>query len=54
MGKRIKHKNKGYADASEPVYDRETFLYYFENRLKELIREEVKSHFSQMYWGAPF
>ena len=54
MSKRRKKLHNGYADASQPLYDRETFLYYFETRLKQLIREEVCSHFRQMYWGAPF
>lgn len=54
MSKYKKKKNKGYANPGEPLYDRDTFLYYFENRLRELIREEVKSHFNQMYWGSPF
>ena len=54
MNKKNKKKVNGYANASAPLYDSETFLYYFENRMRELIREEVKSHFNQMYWGAPF
>ena len=49
-----KKKTKGFADAGEPLYNSSMFLYYFEKRLREMVREEVKSHFNQSYFGMPF
>ena len=47
-------KTQGYADKGMPLYDHSSFLYYFENRLKMLVSEEVKSQFNQAFYGLPF
>ena len=47
-------QTKGFANAGEPLYDSSTFLYYFEQRLREIVRDEVKSQFNQSYFGMPF
>ena len=62
MGKNIrKEKNsrdinyrKGFAIKDAPLYDREHFLYYFENRLKEIIKNEVEAQFRECFYGMPF
>ena len=49
------HKNiKVYCSKSEPLYTKEDFLYYFENRLQHIIREEVNSQMQQAFYKLPF
>lgn len=45
---------KGFALKDAPLYDREHFLYYFENRLKEIIKNEVEANFRECFYGMPF
>ena len=45
---------KGFASANEPLYTKEDFLYYFENRLQHIIRDEVNAHFMQSFYKLPF
>lgn len=45
---------KGFALKDSPLYDREHFLYYFENRLKEIIKNEVEANFRECFYGLPF
>ncbi len=62
MGKNIrKEKNsrdinyrEGFALKNAPLYDKEHFLYYFENRLKEIIKNEVEANFRDCFYGMPF
>ena len=48
------NKKKGYASQSEPLYTKEDFLYYFENRLQHIIRDEVNAQFRQAFYQLPF
>ena len=52
--KKSDNKIKGYACQSEPIYTKEDFLYYFENRLQHIIREEVNSQMQQAFYKLPF
>lgn len=45
---------KGYASVDQPMYTKEDFLYYFENRLQHIIRDEVNAHFAQCFYKLPF
>ena len=46
--------NNGYVHKDSPLYDRETFLYYFENRLKEIVKDEVEANFKQVFFNMPY
>ena len=48
------HTRKGFASSSEPLYTKEDFLYYFENRLKEMIRNEFEANFRESFYNMPF
>lgn len=52
--RKTKKYEKGFASANEPLYTKEDFLYYFENRLQTIIREEVNAHFMQSFYKLPF
>lgn len=49
-----KHDRKGFACTSEPLYTQGDFLYYFENRLQEMIRNEFDAHFRECFYNMPF
>ena len=51
---RIEKHKKGYACSSEPLYDSKDFLYYFENRLQQMVRDEFDAHFRQSFYNMPF
>lgn len=51
---RITEHKKGYACSSEPLYDSKDFLYYFENRLQQIVRDEFDAHFRQSFYNMPF
>lgn len=51
---RIKHNRKGFACTSEPLYTQADFLYYFENRLNEMVRNEFDAHFRESFYNMPF
>lgn len=52
--RKVKKYDKGYASIGEPLYTKEDFLYYFENRLQHIIRDEVDAHFKQSFYNLPF
>ena len=52
--RKIKKYDKGFANVNEPLYTKEDFLYYFENRLQHIIRDEVDAHFAQAFYKLPF
>lgn len=54
MSKKYKRMRKTFASVGEQLYDHEDFLYYFERRLKTLVREEVETLFHNMFYSAPF
>lgn len=54
MNKFLNNDNSGYASSGEPLYTKEDFLYYFENRLQHIIRDEVNAQFHQAFYGLPF
>ena len=49
-----KHNRKGFACTSEPLYTQGDFLYYFENRLNEMVRNEFDAHFRESFYNMPF
>lgn len=55
MSKKYNRMHKTFASVGEPLYDKkEDFLYYFEKRLKTLVREEIEVMYRNTFWGAPF
>lgn len=48
MSKNKKHK--GFASSDAPIFDEKDFLAYFEDRVSEMIRNEVEAHFRDMLW----
>ena len=49
-----KHDRKGFACTSEPLYNQSDFLFYFENRLQEMVRNEFDAHFRECFYNLPF
>ena len=47
-------KGKGYVQKDMPLYDKDSFLYYFEARLKEMVRNEMEANFKQVFFNMPF
>lgn len=45
---------KGFAQPSAPLYTKEDFLYYFENRLNQIVKNEVEANFREVFYGMPF
>lgn len=41
---------KGFASVGEPLFNSDDFLEYFENRVSEMIRNEVEAHFRDMLY----
>lgn len=54
MSKKHKRMHKTFACVGEPLYNKEDFIYYFESRLKTLVREELETLFHNMFYSAPF
>ena len=48
------HNMRGFACTSEPLYNQGDFLYYFENRLQQMIRNEFDAHFRECFYNMPF
>lgn len=48
------HNRRGFACPSEPLYNQSDFLYYFENRLKQMIANEFDAHFRECFYNMPF
>ena len=58
---RMKSKNyskarigKGYVQKDMPLYDKDSFLYYFEARMKEMVRNEIEANYRQVFFNMPF
>lgn len=45
-----KNKKKGFASVGEPLFNSDDFLEYFEDRVSEMIRNEVEAHFRDMLY----
>ena len=43
-------RSKGFASADESIFNENDFLSYFEDRVSEMIRNEVEQHFRDMLW----
>lgn len=41
---------KGFASVDEPIFNQNNFLAYFEDRVSEMIRNEVEQHFRDTLW----
>ena len=41
---------KGFASAGQPLFKSDDFLEYFEDRVSEMIRNEVEAHFRDMLY----
>ena len=63
MKKNLKRKDKnsndinyrrGFALKDAPLYNQEDFLYYFENRLNQIVKNEVEANFRECFYGLPF
>jgi len=63
MKKNLKRKDKnslginyrkGFAMKSAPLYSQDDFLYYFENRLNQIVKNEVEANFRECFYGLPF
>jgi len=48
MSKNKKHK--GFASVDAPYFDENDFLTYFEDRVSEMVKNEVEQHFRDMLW----
>ena len=45
-----KKRYKGFASVDEPIFNQNDFLSYFEDRVSEMIRNEVEQHFRDTLW----
>ncbi len=44
-------KNKTeFAIADKPIYNNQDFLWYFEERMSDMIRQEVSAHFANLFY----
>lgn len=43
-------KKKGFANAGQPMFDEEDFMAYFEDRVSEMIRNEIENHFRDLFY----
>ena len=43
-------KKKGFANAGQPMFDEEDFMAYFEDRVSEMIRNEIEAHFRDLFY----
>lgn len=43
-------KYKGFASTDEPIFNNDDFLCYFEDRVSQMIRNEVEQNFRDMLW----
>ena len=43
-------KYKGFVSADEPIFNEDDFLTYFEDRVSQMIRNEIETHFRDMLW----
>ena len=48
MSKNKKHK--GFASANAPLFDENSFLHFFEDRVSMMIKNEIEQHFRDMLW----
>ena len=54
FSKKINEQQRPYVRKDTPLFDKKHFLYYFEARLREMIRNEVEANFKQSFYGLPF
>ena len=54
FSRKINKQQRAFVCKDTPLYDKKHFLYYFEARLKEMIRHEVEANFRQSFYGLPF
>ena len=45
-----KKRYKGFASIDEAIFNQNDFLAYFEDRVSEIVRNEVEAHFRDMFW----
>jgi hypothetical protein len=43
-------KYKGFASTDEPIFNNDDFLCYFEDRVSQMIRNEVEQNFRDMFY----
>ena len=43
-------KDTGFASLGQPLYDKNDFLWYFEQRVNDIIRLELNSFFAKMMY----
>lgn len=43
-------KKSGFANLGQPMFDEEDFMQYFEDRVSEMIRNEVEAHFRDLFY----
>lgn len=48
------NNRKGFAMKDAPLYSQDDFLYYFENRLNQIVKNEVEANFRECFYGLPF
>ena len=48
MNKNKKHK--GFASVDAPIFDENDFLSYFEERISQMIKNEIEQHFRDMFY----
>ena len=47
----MKRKRKmGFANPEEPLFDSRDFLRFFQDRMSQMIKNEVESQFRDMMW----
>ena len=46
----MKKIKNGFAATGQPLYDNQDFLWYFEQRMTDMIRQEVEAHFANMFY----
>ena len=44
------NRKRGFANLGQPMFDQEDFMQYFEDRVSEMIRNEVEAHFRDMFY----
>ena len=45
-----KKRKKGFVNPEEPLFDNRDFLRFFQNRMSEMIKNEVEAQFRDMMW----
>lgn len=45
-----KKRKKGFVNPEEPLFDSRCFLRFFQDRMSEMIKNEVEAQFRDMMW----